>query len=97
MKRQIPILLVLLVCSCSSEEYLTEADNEVYSIIQDKRKVVLGKTNPFAIDEGEKVEELKPDRERGTYLHPSAYNMPETMGAGYGRNERMMNDRPERP
>jgi hypothetical protein len=32
------------------------------------------------------VEVEKPATERGTYLHPEAYGMPETAGADYGRN-----------
>jgi hypothetical protein len=33
------------------------------------------------------VEEEKPSEERGTYLHPEAFDQPETRGAGYAREE----------
>ena len=55
-----PILLMglFLAAACSSEQYLEEADQEVYRIIEDKQGVVLGKSDPFAIEKGEKVEVL---------------------------------------
>jgi hypothetical protein len=31
------------------------------------------------------VEQDKPDKERGTYLHPEAFEKPQTLGASYGQ------------
>lgn len=44
---------------CTSEQYLEEADEEVYDIIQDKQKSVLGKSEDFAIEEGEDLETVR--------------------------------------
>jgi len=60
------ISLILSLVSCSSEEYLKDADEEVYNIIEDKQKVVLGQAANFIIDEGEKVEDLQ-EKEKDLY------------------------------
>ena len=39
--------------------------------------------DPYAEKHRIPVEEEKPANERGTYLHPDAYNLPETMGINY--------------
>jgi hypothetical protein len=37
-----------------------------------------------------KVEEYKPERERGSYLHPEAFNQPERRGVGWAHDRAMM-------
>jgi len=44
--------------------------------------------DPFAEKHRIPVEEEKPANERGKYLHPDAYNLPETMGINYSDKEK---------
>jgi hypothetical protein len=46
--------------------------------------------DPYAEAHRISVEAAKPLAERGTYLHPSAYGQPETLGLGYQRNKERM-------
>ncbi|SRR6266508_1589323 len=51
----------------------------------------------FAKMAGMKIEEEKPPEERGTYLHPEAFQQPETRGAAYARREALRLAQPEAP
>jgi hypothetical protein len=46
--------------------------------------------DPYANKHRIKVEEEKPERERGHYLHPDLYNQPEEKGVEWARNLRLM-------
>jgi hypothetical protein len=48
------------------------------------------RSDPGALRVGFKVEEDKPERERGTYQNPGAYGKPEEKGAEWARNPEMM-------
>jgi hypothetical protein len=39
------------------------------------------------------VEEAKPERERGSYLHPEVFNQPEEKGVAWSRNRELMKQR----
>ena len=52
-------ILLTLPWACSSETYLQEADEEVYDIISEKQRVVLGDDRPFAIEDGERIEDIE--------------------------------------
>lgn len=41
--------------------------------------------DPYAVQNRVQPEVAKPATERGTYLHPEAYGLPETLGADYGK------------
>ena len=43
--------------------------------------------DPYAETNRIQVEEEKPQEEQGTYLHPEAYGMPNTMGKAYRENQ----------
>jgi hypothetical protein len=55
------------------------------------RKDAYAKIHPM------RVEEDKPEDERGTYLHPEAYGQPETQGTGYARANVLQNAEQEDP
>jgi hypothetical protein len=44
--------------------------------------------DPYAQQHRIPVEEEKPQRERGTYLHPALYGMPESMGVSRNASEK---------
>ncbi len=53
--------------------------------------------DPYAEENRIPVEERKPENEIGTYLHPSVYGAPETMGADYIHHRDVQRSRPRRP
>ncbi|MFH2002668.1 MAG: TolC family protein [Planctomycetota bacterium] len=56
---QILIGVTLITCACTSDEYLEEADEEVYDIILEKQQAVLGETRSFSIAESEDLETVR--------------------------------------
>jgi hypothetical protein len=52
--------------------------------------------DPFANANPINVEEDKPPEEQGTYLHPKAHGMPETMGVSYRRDRALVHEPKDR-